>query len=37
MFGGIVRGALIKQYIKNQGKSDEEYVKLHQGQLVFDL
>jgi REP element-mobilizing transposase RayT len=28
---------VIKQYIKNQGKSDEEYVKLHQGQLVFDL
>jgi len=28
---------VIKQYIKNQGKADEEYVKLHQGQLVFDL
>jgi len=28
---------VIKQYIKNQGKPDEEYVKLYQGQLVFDL
>jgi len=28
---------VIKQYIKNQGKADEEYVKLHQGQLAFDL
>jgi len=28
---------VIKQYIKNQGKPDEEYVKLHQGQLLFNL
>ena len=28
---------VIKQYIRNQGKNDKEYVKLHQGQLSFDL
>ena len=28
---------VIKQYIRNQGKNDKEYVKLHQGQLSLDL
>ncbi len=28
---------VIREYIRNQGKNDEEYVKLHQGQLSLEL
>ena len=28
---------VIRQYIRNQGKNDKEYVKLYQGQLSSDL
>ena len=28
---------VIQEYIRNQGKDDEEYVKLHQGQLSLEL
>ena len=28
---------VIRKYIRNQGKNDEEYVKLHQGQLSLEL
>ncbi len=28
---------VIREYIRNQGKNDKEYVKLHQGQLSFEF
>jgi hypothetical protein len=28
---------VIVNYIKNQGKNEKDYVKIHQGQLRFDF